>query len=123
MRFFLDENFPKSSVDYLNSLGYEAIDIRGTNQEGSSDNDLFFMAQKNQAIFLTTDRDFFHTIPQLFDHHHGVVVVALRQPNRGNILEKLGWFLTEFKETNFENRVFQLRDQTYLVFPPWSPVD
>jgi len=36
-------------------------------------------------VFLTTDRDFFHTIPHIHDKHAGIIVIALRQPNRSTI--------------------------------------
>ena len=37
MRFFLDENFPKTARFLLAELGHETLDIRGTEQEGSTD--------------------------------------------------------------------------------------
>jgi predicted nuclease of predicted toxin-antitoxin system len=115
MIFFLDENFPKSATELLESKGHKVIDIRGTSDEGSSDERIFSLAQKNKAVFLTSDRDFFHTIPQLYDKHFGVVVFALRQPNRERLLERLEWFLDQFNDVLMENRVFQLRDRTYLL--------
>ena len=32
-------------------------------KQGSSDEELFMYAKLNNAIFLTTDKDFYHTIP------------------------------------------------------------
>ena len=69
MIFFLDENFPRAAVDFLVSRGHQAIDIRGAGQEGSDDSAIFAMAQRAGAVFLTTDRDFFHTIPHLEKTH------------------------------------------------------
>jgi predicted nuclease of predicted toxin-antitoxin system len=63
MIFFLDENFPKSAGIYLESLGHQILDIRSTEQKGLNDKKIFELSQKHNAIFLTTDRDFFHTIP------------------------------------------------------------
>jgi predicted nuclease of predicted toxin-antitoxin system len=117
MKFFLDENFPKTAFDVLLRFGHEAIDIRGTQNEGAEDITIFDLAQEQQATFLTTDRDFFHTVPHLYKHHFGVVVIALRQPNRHNILGRLEWFLDNFGDTSLENRIFQLRDQTYVTYP------
>jgi hypothetical protein len=65
-----------------------------------------------------TDRDFFHTIPDLFESHCGVVVIVLRQPNRTAILSRLEWILSQVTEAQFNNRVFQLRDSTWLAYPP-----
>jgi len=123
MKFFLDENFPKASAVVLGELGHELLDLRGTEFEGATDEFIFQLAQKENAIFLTTDRDFFHTIPHLYQQHAGVVVIALRQPNRARILDRLQWFLTHFGEKDFQNRVFQLRDATWMAYPPLDKVN
>jgi predicted nuclease of predicted toxin-antitoxin system len=117
MRFFLDENFPKAAHALLKALGHETFDFRGTPREGASDVEIFQEAQNLQAVFLTTDRDFFHTVPHLYPNHSGVVVIAMRQPNRTNILEKLTWILAHLQPAAYENRVIQLRDKTWVAVP------
>lgn len=117
MRFFLDENFPKTARRLLAELGHEPLDVRGTEQEGSTDEALFLLAQKSQAVFLTTDRDFFHTIPHLHPLHAGIVVIALRQPNRKSILAKLSWLLDHVRMNQFAGRVFLLRDVNCVIYP------
>jgi len=82
------------------------------------DNELFSQAQAVGAVILTTDRDFFHTVPHLFERHAGVVVVALSQPNRKNILGKMEWAMGRFKPSDFVNRAIQLRDKTWISVPP-----
>ena len=62
-------------------------------------------------------RQDFDTIPHTEPRHHGVVVVALRQPDRQSILNRLAWFLDRFGNSDLRNRAFELRDRTYLVFP------
>ena len=118
MKFFLDENFPKAAVTLLESRGHEVWDLRGTSREGVDDQAIFELAQTNAAIFLTTDRDFFHTIPHLYSAHHGVVVISLRQPNRERILSKLGWFLEKFEGDSLTGRIFQLRDESWRTIQP-----
>ncbi len=120
MRFLLDENFPKAARGQLEALGHEVLDFRGTEDEGIDDAAVFAKSQALGAVLLTTDRDFFHTVPHLFEEHHGVVVVALRQPNRKSILSRLEWILSSHRPEVFRNRVFQLRDRTWLAFPPIS---
>jgi len=115
MNFFLDENFPKSSYRYLKSIGHKIEDIRTTSQEGISDKEIFDLAQESKSVFLTTDRDFFHTIPHLFPKHFGVVVIALKQPNRESILEKLKWVVANFDLKNFQNKIILLRDNYYTI--------
>lgn len=118
MKFFLDENFPKSAAAFLERMGHETLDLRGTGREGLSDAEIFSEAQTIDAVFLTTDRDFFHTIHHLHEKHAGIIVIALRQPNRASILEKLSWVLNHLQPDEFRNRAIQLRDQSWLVIPP-----
>lgn len=115
MRYFVDESFPKSVGVFLASAGHVVVDVRDLSQTGADDQTIFRLAQENQAVLLTTDRDFFHTIPNLHTDHHGIIVVSLRQPNRRNIQERVVWFLEKFPETQYRNCVVQLRDRTYLV--------
>jgi predicted nuclease of predicted toxin-antitoxin system len=118
MKFFLDENFPKAATGVLEKMGHEVFDLRGTDREGSQDEDIFAEAQQHGAVFLTTDRDFFHTIPHLHAEHYGVIVIALRQPNRTAILEKLSWVLERIAQSEFASRTIQLRDRTWTAIPP-----
>lgn len=123
MKFFLDENFPKTASGMLTSLGHEVFDIRGTEHEGSPDPVIFARVQELGAGFLTTDRDFFHTIPHLSEHHFGIIVIALRQPNRAAILHKLDWILKRLESEDFTNRAIQLRDRTWIAVPPIQVID
>src|ERR1022692_217932 len=110
MKFFLDENFPSLAKHVLQDRGYEITDIRGTAHEGIDDLALFKMAQTAQAIFLTTDRDFYHTVPLLFPNHHGVVAIALSQPNSRTIISKLEWALDHFLKTVMTCQIFLMTD-------------
>ena len=118
MRFLLDENFPKAAADMLAARGHQVFDFRGSVDEGIEDDLVFQKAQALNAILLTTDRDFFHTVPHLYAKHSGVVVIALRQPNRAAIMGRLEWLLSNVSESAWVSRVFQLRDQSWIVFPP-----
>ena len=115
MIFFLDENFPKTATKLLSSKGYKVFDIRSTEHEGSDDITLFNLAQEKKAIFLTTDRDFFHTIPYLYKRHCGVIVIALRQPNRKDIISKLTFALEHLDIENIHSKVILLRDKHYTI--------
>jgi predicted nuclease of predicted toxin-antitoxin system len=116
MRFFLDENFPKTAAKILIENGHDVFDIRGTSDEGSEDIDIFQIAQERNAIFLTTDKDYFHTIPHLYESHYGIIVITLRKPNRKNILDKLKWALNHVDLLNFKDKIILLRDSTYVTY-------
>ena len=118
MRFFLDENFPKAAAELLGKLDHETFDPRGTDLEGSDDSVLVEEAKRLNAVILTTDRDFFHTLRHQYPDHAGLVVIALRKPNRAAILERLEWVLRFVSQDDFAGRAFQLRDQKWVAIPP-----
>lgn len=118
MTFLLDENFPKSASDLLQANGHECVDIRGTELEGANDTTLIEEAQKRNAVILSTDRDFYHTLRLQYPDHAGLIVIALRKPNRQAILERLAWLLENVAADQFPKRAFQLRDSTCAAQPP-----
>ena len=115
MNFFLDENIPKPVEKFLSDKGHNLYTTRGTENEGVNDINIFTLAQNIDSILITTDKDFFHTIPFLFENHHGVIVINLRQPNRQKITEKFIWFFNHFDLSQFNNTVVLLRDSTYTI--------
>lgn len=118
MTFFLDENFPRSATPLLVKLGHLVVDARDVAAPGTDDRSLFAMAQDVSGVLLTTDRDFFHTVPSTYAEHAGVIVIALRQPNRARILTRLEWLLVRVGERDFPGHVYQLRDNNYFVRHP-----
>ena len=77
MKFLLDENFPRSAADLIDECGHEAVRFDDVCNSGDDDDAVFAAAQRIDATVLTSDRDFYHTIPLLHPVHAGIVVVAL----------------------------------------------
>ncbi len=113
MKFFIDENFPRAVAALIAACGHEAVDFSNVCSFGDSDEAVFAAAQRLDAVILTSDRDFYHTIPLIHPVHAGIVVVALRQPNCAAILARVKWFL-ENVAGPLSNRVFILRDFSYV---------
>ena len=118
MRFFLDENFPKAAISLLERAGHQCFDPRGTPLEGVEDDVLLEEASRTRSVFLTTDRDFYHTLQHRFSDHAGIVVIALKKPNRQALIDRLTWLLKNIDETELPGRAFQLRDRTWVARPP-----
>lgn len=118
MIFLLDENFPKTATGMLQGKGHEVYDIREMALSGAVDQIVIAKAQELGAVTLSTDRDFFHTIAHQCTHHAGVIVIALKKPNRAAILKRLEWFLEHVPQKHWAGRAFQLRDTTWLAKPP-----
>ncbi|MBL7077599.1 MAG: DUF5615 family PIN-like protein [Kiritimatiellae bacterium] len=114
MKFLLDENFPRSAVDTLGALGHEVHDFRDEGRIGAPDDDVMRMASDLEAVLLTTDKDFFHTVQLLFPQHHGVIVVALSQPDRESIMSRLRWALAQVSE-DIHSKCYLVTDRRLYV--------
>jgi len=110
MKFFLDENFPRTALTQLQSAGHTAIHALEIFPPGTPDKKLFAHAQKERAIFISTDKDFFHTVPLTFAKHHGAIVVTLRRPNRDELLRRLADALAALGERKLEDSVWLVTD-------------
>lgn len=108
MKFFLDENFPRAALAFLESAGHSASHALQRFPPGTADAQLFAYTQQQGAVFVTTDKDFFHTIPLAFEHHSGAIVITLRKPNRADLLRRLSDALTQLGDRG-------LQDTTWLV--------
>ena len=89
MKFLLDENFPRSAFDLIEECGHKAVLFDDVCEFGAEDEIVFSEAQRLGATILTSDRDFYHTVPLIHPAHAGNVVVAFRQPNRAAIHARL----------------------------------
>jgi predicted nuclease of predicted toxin-antitoxin system len=111
VNFFLDENFPRKAIPILKAEGHKVFDLRGTEREGCSDIIIFEEAMKQKAVFLTTDKDFYHTIHFLYENHYGIIVIALSQPDAASILSKLRTALGTIQKMNIHSTSYLLTDQ------------
>jgi len=57
VKLFANENFPKASVLLLREFGYDITSI-GEDQPGISDQSVLEMAQNQQRLIITFDRDY-----------------------------------------------------------------
>ena len=116
MNVLIDENFPKDSAEYLRKNGFEVFDIRGTDMEGLCDADIFNYAKNIEAVFLTTDKDFYHTIHFTHKPHYGIIVIALSQPNAKSILNKVKWILSRFELSDIGNKCLLVTNNRCKIF-------
>ena len=93
MNILVDENIPLMSAEQLRDMGHEVLDIRGTPGQGISDELLWNKTCQEKRLLITTDRGFAYYRDR---EHYGILIVALRQPNRhkinGRIVEAMGLF-------------------------------
>jgi predicted nuclease of predicted toxin-antitoxin system len=106
MRFFLDENFPRTAITFLESAGHVGSHALQSFNPGAADTKLFAHAQEQKATFITTDKDFFHTVPLAFARHNGAIVITLRKPNRADLLRRLADALALLGDRDLQDTVW-----------------
>lgn len=65
MRFILDENVPNSVGDMLRSRGHEAFSIRDYVAQGAPDQIVAAIAEHEEAVLVSHDRDFRKIAPRV----------------------------------------------------------
>jgi predicted nuclease of predicted toxin-antitoxin system len=109
MKILVDENIPLISVKQLRKLGHDVLDIRGTSQQGITDELLLKMACRQKRLLITTDRGFAfyrHT------NHYGILIVALHQPNSVRINTRILEALKRFLPQQWKGLLVVMRDES-----------
>jgi predicted nuclease of predicted toxin-antitoxin system len=78
MKILVDEHIPLMTIQALQSMGHDVLDIRGTPDQGMDDDVLWTMAQREGRMLITTDKGF---TQYRMGRHHGALIVRLRRPN------------------------------------------
>ncbi len=76
MNLLADEGVDKPIVDLLRSNGFDVIYILETNQ-GADDGFILTMANDDERILLTQDKDFGELVFRLKNAHYGVILIRL----------------------------------------------
>ncbi|MBL7153634.1 MAG: DUF5615 family PIN-like protein [Phycisphaerae bacterium] len=115
MRILVDENIPLSCVGQLSRLGHDVLDIRGTPDEGLTDDLLWAMACNEERLLITTDRGFAHN--RLWKHF-GILIVALRQPTGAKITRRAILAVEQFDPNEWPGLLVIMRDTTMSTWRP-----
>ena len=108
MNILVDENIPLMSVGQLRQRGHDVLDIRGTAEEGISDEILWNKACQENRLLITTDRGFAHYRDK---KHHGILIVSLRQPNRHRINDRIIEAMKLFSPDQWLGLLVIMRDE------------
>ncbi|MEK6693270.1 MAG: DUF5615 family PIN-like protein [Nitrospirota bacterium] len=113
MKIFADENIPFMTVKELRRLGHEVVDIRGTKEEGMTDEDIWKMVQKTGCLMITTDKGFAR---KRYEKHSGILIIRLKQPNRLRIHQKVLRAVNLFKTREWTGLTVIMRDTFHTVW-------
>lgn len=117
MKVLVDENIPGITVRALQALGHDVKDLRGTCDQGLSDDLLWEVAVSEKRLLITTDKGFARIRSE---RHPGVLVIRLRQPNRLRIHQRVLDVLQRMEAVKWPGAAVVARDQTWSVWRPES---
>lgn len=73
-KIVIDEDLHRSVSEPLERLGYEPIDIRDYGLRGSTDQEVYAFAQRNEAAIISGDKDFSNIVRFPLGEHYGIIV-------------------------------------------------
>lgn len=113
MNICVDENIPIITVQELRNLGHDVLDIRGTTDQGISDELLWAKVQAEHRLLITTDKGF---VEHRDEAHWGILVVRLRQPNEQKIHHRVKQAMSQFSEQEWPGLLVVMRDAVQSIW-------
>lgn len=107
MKILVDENVPLQTVQTLREMGHDVRDVRGTPEEGISDDLLWRIATQEGRLLISTDRGF---AERRNERHDGILLVCLHQPNRQKIHDRAMEGMREVVEDEWPGLLMTMRD-------------
>ncbi len=113
MKICVDENIPLVTVVALKNLGHDVLDIRGTTEQGLTDELLWKKVQIENRLLITTDKGF---AGNRAEPHYGILIVRLRQPNEQKIHARIMQAFNQFSESEWQELLVVMRDTVQSVW-------
>lgn len=99
MRFLLDQSSDARLVPYLQSLGHDAIRVGRDHPPGLPDVEVLRLAQAEERVLITDDRDFGELVFRHRQAHTGVIYLRLgAYVPLPTVIERLDHVLLDYAE-------------------------
>jgi len=104
MRFLVDENLPFSLVHLLQESKHDTLDVAASPLRGSSDEQLWKLAAREERVLLTRDLDF--PLPHIRPYPPGLVLIRVPYTFTGEQITRLfSKVLNATTLKNFEHHI------------------
>lgn len=104
LEFLLDADMPRSSVEIIRSLGFNAEDVRDIGMRPARDKEIIEYALNNNCIIVTRDTDFGEVLR--YPKHPGAIIFRLPYTfTVKEINKRLKEFLTSVSEDKIRNAI------------------
>lgn len=107
MKIFVDENIPASTVAELRRQGHDVLDIRGTDDQGLPDQQLWQKAVEQERLLITTDKGF---AEHRDERHYGILIIRLKQPSAVKIHQRVLQALKRYTADQWPGLMVVMRD-------------
>ncbi len=107
MNIFVDENIPLITVNELRKQGHDVTDIRGTADQGITDEDIWQIAQTQRRLLVTTDKGFASHRNEV---HSGILIIRLKQPTRLKIHARAIQAVRKYSQEEWAGLTVVMRD-------------
>jgi len=97
------------TIRALREMGHDVLDVRASPDRGAPDGRVWDMACAEGRLLITTDRGF---AQRRRDSHAGILIVALRQPNRNRIHDRIMQAMARFPAVQWPGLLVVCRDRT-----------
>ena len=99
MKFKIDENLPKQSVELIRKKGYDSVTVSEEELTGIEDEKLIKICTKEQRCLVTADLDFANVISYPPEEYYGIVVMRPPKMTKKILLTLIDRFI-EFLDKN-----------------------
>jgi predicted nuclease of predicted toxin-antitoxin system len=99
MNVKLDENLPESLSGLLGGLGHKVHTVRQEALAGYPDSEIWRVVQREERFLVTQDLGFSDVRKFPPGTHHGILLLRLRSPSRGNLIQRV---VELFQDENVE---------------------
>jgi predicted nuclease of predicted toxin-antitoxin system len=113
MNILVDENIPRMTVTALCELGHDVKDLRGTDDQGMLDDDLWKIAQHEKRVLITTDKGFTQYRQEA---HCGMLIIRLKKPNRTKIHVRVMAALKRYSEKQWRGLLVVMKDAVQSTY-------
>jgi predicted nuclease of predicted toxin-antitoxin system len=77
LRFFIDEDVPRSTTRVLRDAGFDVINVHEAGLQGKNDDLVFAAAQRDERLLITCDMGFSNILKFPPSENHGILVVRV----------------------------------------------
>jgi len=109
LKFLLDENIPKSIMNFLKSEGISVEYVL----KGAKNNKVAQTAKEKKAVLITRDSDFANTLAYPPEKFYGIIVFQIHPPKPDLLIKALSDFMEEIDD--FKGKLFVIGKEGFKV--------